>query len=976
MPTAGREYPTLVKQRHPIIPVADGNFHVAFSPTVWSDNVAVSHSTFANYVYLSMAGAVAGLSLSQFTVPSENFKIQFVYNVTSPATKAVYQVISEVETEVAAVARSSVHLNGLSLYETNSGNSIYGATVHLVAQNHAEAAATVARLVASGLAFSVSPLIGTEYHVYFNASVSAETSLASFTLANTTADYMGTDWQISDLFDYLSSGGYVRRRLFQTTNLSIGTTLFTSISAPNGFQPPPAPSPPAPAPPSPRPPVPFPPPLLLPSPPRPPAPPSSPVPPAPPAHSPALAPPSPRPPVPSPPPLPPPSYPRSPAPFPSPAPPGAIYLPSPQRSNWISVANIPIDIGGTISAGFCLFPGLYCGSGQNTVSLYVGKKLLALNSGSDVCGGCPYVSYTPSVCVLAPVLGVGHQSVLTLDVPGPVVVTSVRGVDTLFVFRDMSIEKLNEKTPELFAGNGGDGSSIFVDGVGIDAAFFQIYQQGRPVLATTDSLGNIFVPDGFDGPTALRKVTPEGSVKTVVRGGCSDCPLSLGYADGTSEEAMFASIKGVAVAADGTIYVSDADSGASYVNRVIRKISADGVVTTFSGSPGGAHGVYQFDGPATNAVFSNPSALALDAEGSLYVADGTTIRMVAPDGYVRTFAGGDPLAEHCADSTETAPLGSIDTLGNMVFHPAGFLFFISCGRVRSVAHNGWVNTVYSDTAAYGIALGGSVGNEVLYISSPIGIVTYGVPQKGVAVLDKQCAPSQPSQRRRLSQTPYPPQPPFPPAYTVSDFDPCTAEALRYVQNYTTSAWACCTGENVGSCGVSVVYPSPPPSLQPPSPPPRPPPLAEWPYAIVVQYNVTLAASERWPFVYDAAFKTALLHISVEDNANIIQVLNTIPTGNAYSTHRVVLVRYDFPTVADAVRTFNHLFTAPEAVYLAAFAGVGFDFQTATASIQPYTGATESTYRWWLHNMTRTADPAAWATSEETSAYAVPSTPWG
>ena len=88
---------------------------------------------------------------------------------------------------------------------------------------------------------------------------------------------------------------------------------------------------------------------------------------------------------------------------------------------------------------------------------------------------------------------------------------------------------------------------------------------------------------------------------------------------------------GIAIAKDGTIYVSDAGES----NR-IRKISPDGNVTTLAG---GREGFADGVGPA--ASFNTPSALALGPGGNLFVADtgNNRIRKITPDGHVSTVAG-------------------------------------------------------------------------------------------------------------------------------------------------------------------------------------------------------------------------------------------------------------------------------------------------------------------------------------------------
>lgn len=105
-----------------------------------------------------------------------------------------------------------------------------------------------------------------------------------------------------------------------------------------------------------------------------------------------------------------------------------------------------------------------------------------------------------------------------------------------------------------------------------------------------------------------------------------------GSGDGFGSQARFRSPWGLAVDATGTIYV--ADTG----NRTIRKITPDGNVTTIAGAPGRSGSV---DGPGLEARFMAPISVAVSPAGDIYVADlaGDTIRKIAPDGLVSTFAG-------------------------------------------------------------------------------------------------------------------------------------------------------------------------------------------------------------------------------------------------------------------------------------------------------------------------------------------------
>ncbi|HEU4889099.1 MAG TPA: hypothetical protein VFV49_14535 [Thermoanaerobaculia bacterium] len=108
-----------------------------------------------------------------------------------------------------------------------------------------------------------------------------------------------------------------------------------------------------------------------------------------------------------------------------------------------------------------------------------------------------------------------------------------------------------------------------------------------------------------------------------------------GAVDGPGNVALFHGPTDVAKAPDGSIYVAD------YVTRTIRKISPAGVVSTFAGI---AYGFGSQNGRGSEARFNNPSGLATDSSGNLYVTDVSNhmIRKITPGGVVTTLAGALP----------------------------------------------------------------------------------------------------------------------------------------------------------------------------------------------------------------------------------------------------------------------------------------------------------------------------------------------
>ncbi|WP_339251620.1 S-layer homology domain-containing protein [Sporosarcina sp. FSL W8-0480] len=144
-----------------------------------------------------------------------------------------------------------------------------------------------------------------------------------------------------------------------------------------------------------------------------------------------------------------------------------------------------------------------------------------------------------------------------------------------------------------------------------EAAFFD-----EPFDIAVDAVGDIFIVDSKNH--AIRKISPNGQVTTLAGGGF------IGKDDGFGENALFYSPRAIAVAENGTVYVADT------LNHLIRKITTDGKVTTLNAASERvievASGEVEWvgdhqDGLLKDAKFNEPSGLALDSKGNLYVSD-------------------------------------------------------------------------------------------------------------------------------------------------------------------------------------------------------------------------------------------------------------------------------------------------------------------------------------------------------------------
>ena len=224
-------------------------------------------------------------------------------------------------------------------------------------------------------------------------------------------------------------------------------------------------------------------------------------------------------------------------------------------------------------------------------SYQIGKIDLAGNL-SFIAGGTP--GYADGTGLVA---GFGTYVGLCSDSSG-----IIYGVDTLN-------NRLRKITPAgVVSTLSGNGISGYIDGAS-GAAEFNSMQQ-----CIVDGSNRIYVTDS--GNNAIRRITTIGYVSTVAGG------IGVGELDGTLATAKFSNPSGIYMDTDTSIYISDNTGfgGVSYniPGNVIRKIGYGGNVTTVAGTP--TTGAY-LDSATASAKFNNPSSIAMDLFGAIYVAD-------------------------------------------------------------------------------------------------------------------------------------------------------------------------------------------------------------------------------------------------------------------------------------------------------------------------------------------------------------------
>ncbi len=187
------------------------------------------------------------------------------------------------------------------------------------------------------------------------------------------------------------------------------------------------------------------------------------------------------------------------------------------------------------------------------------------------------------------------------------------------LFSDRNNNRIRKIAPDgtvtTVAGSGTQGNQ---DGTALQARFYW------PFGIAVDKDDNIYVADRSNH--RIRRIDAVTGMVTTLAGS------SRGFAEGKGSAAQFDLPLDVAVGPDGNVYVADSD------NSRIRKITPDGTVSTYIGD--GTRNILR-DGPRETALVNRPPGLTFDKNGNMFIADrfNYCIRKVTPDGVVSTIAG-------------------------------------------------------------------------------------------------------------------------------------------------------------------------------------------------------------------------------------------------------------------------------------------------------------------------------------------------
>jgi sugar lactone lactonase YvrE len=158
----------------------------------------------------------------------------------------------------------------------------------------------------------------------------------------------------------------------------------------------------------------------------------------------------------------------------------------------------------------------------------------------------------------------------------------------------------------------GTGQAGYRDGAAGQAQF------NGPVGVAVDAAGNVYVADTYND--RIRKITIDGEVTTLAGG------AEPGFLDGPGATARFDTPCALVVDASGALFIADTR------NSAIRKLTEDGQVTTLAVTP---------EEESATALLRRPVALALTADGVLYVGDMARGRIlqITRDGELRGLTG-------------------------------------------------------------------------------------------------------------------------------------------------------------------------------------------------------------------------------------------------------------------------------------------------------------------------------------------------
>jgi hypothetical protein len=295
----------------------------------------------------------------------------------------------------------------------------------------------------------------------------------------------------------------------------------------------------------------------------------------------------------------------------------------------VAQANLPPGLSATVSGSSVVFTGIPTTTGTySNVQLTVGDAAGATTSGTfSITINAPQPG---SILTIAGTGTAGYSGdggavdLARLNEPWS---TAVDGSGNVFIadYFNNCVREIVKATGNIItvAGTGVAGYS----GDGGPATSAKLYM---PTFVTLDASGDLFIADLYN--QRIREVVKATGNIITVAGNGSNTDSGDG---GPATSAGLASPQGVAVDSSGNIFIAD-----YYTNRIREVVKATGNIITVAGN--GALGYSGDGGPATSAMLYDPTGVAVDASGNLFIADSGNERVrevVQATGNIITIAG-------------------------------------------------------------------------------------------------------------------------------------------------------------------------------------------------------------------------------------------------------------------------------------------------------------------------------------------------
>ncbi len=249
-------------------------------------------------------------------------------------------------------------------------------------------------------------------------------------------------------------------------------------------------------------------------------------------------------------------------------------------------------------------------------------------------------------------------------------------------------------------------------GIGNDSLAL-VAELAEPVNVVKDKSGNLFITDNANG--LIRKINSSGIMSTYAGTGKN------GHTGdgGPATAADLGGLIGMTIDKTGNIYIAE-----NYFH-CIRKIDTAGIISTIAGLPGNA--IYNGDNiQATSATLANPSGIAIDTQGNIFIADYAhgRIRKINSTGIITTVAGNGtftaPLFGNPATASSMVPYKiAMDKNGNLFI--SNIDFSTNSNFIMKVDTAG-ILTRYAGTGVYGYAGNGGPATAAQY-STICGLAT-------------------------------------------------------------------------------------------------------------------------------------------------------------------------------------------------------------------------------------------------------------